>query len=345
MSVSDPVAPLALTMGEPAGIGGELALRIWCNQRDSVSPFFIIDDPKRLSKIAHACNLDICIEQIYTTERALEIFDYALPVLPVEIPLETNVQSGLPDPANVRAVIGSIDQAVKLARGGLASAVVTNPIHKGVLKEANFPFISHTDYLAHISGKNNAAQMMIVVDGLRTVPVTVHLPLREVASHLSIDAIVQAGRAARTSLQDDFGIKIPCLAVAAFNPHSGEDGTLGREEIDIITPAANTLRNDGLKVIGPLPADTLFHAEARSQYDAVLCMYHDQALIPAKSLDFYGGVNLTIGLSFVRTSPDHGTAFDLVGTGAARTDSLIAALRLAANIAELRGVHDNGKPT
>jgi len=343
MSVSAPVAPLALTMGEPAGIGGELALRIWCNQRDRVSPFFIVDDPKRLSNVACASGLDICIEKIYTAERALEIFDYALPVLPVEVPLEVNVKPGLPDPANARAVIGSIDQAVKLVRAGLASAIVTNPIHKGVLKKANFPFIGHTDYLAHISGEKNKPQMMIIVDELKTVPVTIHLPLREVANNLSIDGIVQAGRAASTSLQDDFGVKIPRLAIAAFNPHSGEDGMLGREEIDIIKPAANTLRNDGLRVIGPLPADTLFHAEARSQYDAVLCMYHDQALIPAKSLDFYGGVNLTVGLPFVRTSPDHGTAFDLVGTGTARTDSLIAALRLAANISERRDVHDEEK--
>jgi 4-hydroxythreonine-4-phosphate dehydrogenase len=233
-------------------------------------------------------------------------------------------------------VLESIDRAVSLARAGRCRAVVTNPIHKTTLYEAGFPHPGHTEYLAEGAGLDDPAVMMLVCEQLRVVPVTVHVSLIEAVALLRTDAIVHCAKRCAESLAADFNIAGPRIAVAGLNPHAGEDGNLGREEIDIIAPAVAALRRDGIEATGPLPADTLFHADARRQYDAVICMYHDQALIPLKTLDFTGGVNMTLGLPYVRTSPDHGTAFDIAGTGKADPTSLIAALELAARVARNR---------
>ena len=221
-------------------------------------------------------------------------------------------------------------------RSGRAAALVTNPIHKGSLYRAGFRHPGHTEYLAELAGTGEAPVMMLACPALRVVPITIHLPLRRAVESLTSAAIVHAGRVTDAALRRDFGIAAPVLAFAGLNPHAGEAGGLGREEIEIVEPALAELRAAGIDARGPLPADTMFHAEARRSYDAALCMYHDQALIPIKTVDFYGGVNVTLGLPFVRTSPDHGTAFAIAGRGVARPDSLIAALRLAAEMAARR---------
>ncbi len=327
-------------MGDPAGIGGDTVLRAWADHRGTVPPFFVIDDPGRLSALALALKLDCSIQTLSGPSEAHTHFAHALPVLPVQPPLAVPATPGTPDTANATAVIGAIDTAVALVRAGEASALVTNPIHKASLQDAGFAYPGHTEYLGHLADLGTQAVMMLVSGGseggLRVVPVTVHLALKDAAAALTTESIVAHGTITAAALQQDFGIANPRLAVAALNPHGGEDGKFGTEEIDIIAPAVTALRARGLTVDGPRPADTLFHAEARSTFDAVLCMYHDQALIPLKALDFYGGVNVTLGLPFVRTSPDHGTAFDLAGSGIARCDSLVAAIHLAATLAARR---------
>jgi 4-hydroxythreonine-4-phosphate dehydrogenase len=246
---------------------------------------------------------------------------------------------GRPDAANARAVIASIDQAVALVTRGRAAALVTNPIQKASLQDAGFKFSGHTEYLGHLAGGARAVMMLTVERAsppLRVVPVTVHEPLRAVAGLLSIESIVRCARAAVAALMADFGVARPRLAVAALNPHAGEDGKIGDEEARIIAPAVAALKASGIDARGPAPADTLFHAAARAAYDAVICMYHDQALVPLKTIDFAGGVNVTLGLPFVRTSPDHGTALDIAARGIADATSFIAALELAARLAARR---------
>ncbi len=323
-------------MGDPAGVGGEIALRAWVDHREFLPPFFVIDDPGRLSALALTLKLDCALQTIASVVDAPSYFTDALPVLTVDPPLTSPSKAGVPNPENAPSVIGAIDQAVALAQAGDVSAVVTNPIHKASLQQSGFSYPGHTEYLGHLAGQDSAAVMMLTGGGLRVVPVTVHLSLKDAAETLTTEAIVSHGLVAASALKRDFAIENPRLAVAALNPHAGEDGKFGTEEADIIVPAIETLKARGLIVDGPRPADTLFHDEARTQYDAVLCMYHDQALIPLKTLDFYGGVNVTLGLPFVRTSPDHGTAFDIAGTGIARCDSLVVAIRLAADIAAAR---------
>ena len=327
-------------MGEPAGIGGEIALTAWRVLREDpgAAPFFLIDDPARLQRLAAASGIDVPIAEIGAAAMAAERFTSALPVLPLDLPAKA--APGHPDPANASAVIEAIGMAVDLVQRGEAGAVVTNPIHKHTLYEAGFEFPGHTEYLAHLAGGGTAPVMLLLCPELKVVPVTVHLPLAKVAGALTGEAIVHAGRVLATALKRDFGIAAPRLAVAALNPHAGESGALGREEIEIIAPAVETLREDGIEVSGPAPADTLFHAEARSRYDAALCMYHDQALLPLKTLDFHSGVNATLGLPFIRTSPDHGTAFDIAGQGKADARSLIAALKTAAEMATQRQTAD-----
>lgn len=324
-------------MGEPAGIGGEIALAAWRSLRSeaSAAPFFLIDDPARLAALSGG---ESAIAEIAAPQDAAACFQDRLPVLPLRLPKEA--VPGQPDPANAEAVIGAIERAVALVQGGEAGAVVTNPIHKQVLYSAGFEFPGHTEYLAHLAGGGASSVMMLACPGLRVVPVTVHLPLKEVAGALTIEAIVHAGRVLNAALKRDLGIAAPRLAVAALNPHAGESGAIGREEIEIIAPAVETLRGEGIEVWDPAPADTLFHAEARANYDAALCMYHDQALIPLKTVDFHSGVNVTLGLPFVRTSPDHGTAFDIAGQGKADPRSLIAALRMAGEMATRRQAAD-----
>jgi 4-hydroxythreonine-4-phosphate dehydrogenase len=326
--------PVALTMGEPAGIGGEVALKAWLARRlKHLPPFFMIDDPERLEALAARLGLASPIRVIAEPEQATAAFSEALPVLPQPLPVA--VEPGHPTPANGAAVIAAIERATTLAQGGRAAAIVTNPIHKKSLYEAGFRYPGHTEFLAALAGVARPV-MMLAVPGLRVVPVTIHLPLADALSGLDTDAIVHCGRVTAESLTRDFAIAEPRLAVAGLNPHAGEDGGLGREENAIIAPAIEALRAAGIRTSGPAPADTLFHPRARARYDAAICMYHDQALIPLKTIDFDHGVNITLGLPFVRTSPDHGTAFDIAGTGGASAESLIAALRMAGEMAERR---------
>jgi 4-hydroxythreonine-4-phosphate dehydrogenase len=327
--------PLALTMGEPAGIGGELTLAAWTRRAEAgIPPFFALDDPARLERLAASLGWAIPLRKIADPGEAVAAFSSALPVLPVA--LAAPAAPGRPDAANAGAVIRSITTAAELAKDGRAAAVVTNPIQKKVLYAAGFRHAGHTEFLAELA-RGAPVVMMLVCPGLRVVPVTIHLPLSEAVAALSCDAIVAAGRIAAAGLERDFGIARPRLAVAALNPHGGEGGTLGREEIDIIAPAVARLREAGVAADGPFPADTLFHQAARQRSDAVLCMYHDQALIPLKTIDFAGGVNVTLGLPFIRSSPDHGTALDIAGTGKGDPSSLVAALKLAGEMAARRG--------
>jgi 4-hydroxythreonine-4-phosphate dehydrogenase len=327
--------PLALTMGEPAGIGGDIALAAWLERgRRALPPFFVIDDAGRLADLAQRLGLPVPIRPIAQPTAAAGLFAEALPVL--DRPLPAAVEPGRPDPAAATRVVSAIEEAVRLVMAGQAAAVVTNPIHKRTLYQAGFRFAGHTEFLADLAGAAKVV-MMLASNELKVVPVTVHLALAAAIQALTSDEIVAAGRITAAALRRDFAIARPRLAVAGLNPHAGEEGTMGREDIDVVAPAVQALQRDGIDAIGPLAADSMFHATARARYDAALCMYHDQALIPLKTIDFDGGVNVTLGLPFVRTSPDHGTAFDLAGSGKARPDSLIAAIRLAGQIAARRG--------
>ncbi|HTV90122.1 MAG TPA: 4-hydroxythreonine-4-phosphate dehydrogenase PdxA [Stellaceae bacterium] len=326
--------PLALTMGEPAGIGGEITLAAWRQRGSGVPPFYAIDDAGRLERLAGALGWEVPVRAIDAPEDAISVFADALPVVSLaRAPMAT---PGHPSVEDAELVIGSIDRAVADARKGRAAAVVTNPINKDALYRAGFHQPGHTEYLAELAGMREPAIMMLAGSELRVVPVTIHLALRDAIAALSTAAIVHAGRVADAALRRDFGIAAPVLAIAGLNPHAGENGGLGREDIDIVAPAIAELRAAGIDARGPYAADTMFHAAARRGYDAALCMYHDQALIPIKTIDFDGAVNVTLGLPFIRTSPDHGTAFDIAGKGIARPTSLIAALRLAADMAARR---------
>jgi len=327
-------APLALTPGEPAGVGCELAADAWLRRGEGIPAFLLIDDPDRVAARLRAIGRTVPIETIDAPERASECFGEALPVLAQQFPVRD--RPGHPDPANGRAVSDGIARAVDLVRAGQASAVVTNPIQKETLYQAGFAFPGHTEFLAHLAGPGTVPVMLLVGDELKVVPVTIHIPLSEVPRQLTSDGIVTVGRITAEAMRRDFGIARPRLAVAGLNPHAGEGGALGREDVEVVAPAVAALRAEGIDAFGPLPADTMFHAEARAGYDVALGMYHDQVLVPLKTLDFWGGVNVTLGLPFVRTSPDHGTALALAGTGRARPDSLIAALRLAARMAARR---------
>ncbi|MGB5093776.1 MAG: 4-hydroxythreonine-4-phosphate dehydrogenase PdxA [Parvibaculum sp.] len=325
---------LALTMGEPAGIGPEITLKAWLMRGGKMRvPFFVIGDPSLYAAQARQHALDVPLREITSPAEAAACFDDALPVLPYR--LSSPVRPGRLDPQNAAAVMASIDVGCDLALAGTVSGLVTNPIHKRVLYEAGLAVPGHTEYLAARTG-GAIPVMMLSCPGLRVVPVSVHVPLADVARVLTRDMIVAKGRILAHALRRDLGIAAPRIAVAGLNPHAGEEGHIGREEIDIITPAIEVLRADGLDVSGPLPADTLFHAAARERYDAALCMYHDQALIPIKTIDFDHGVNSTLGLPIVRTSPDHGTALDIAGRGMAHPGSLIAALQLAGQMAANR---------
>jgi 4-hydroxythreonine-4-phosphate dehydrogenase len=326
--------PLALTIGEPAGVGGEITLKAWrARNAEGLPPFFVFDVPERLAQLARSLGLDVPVRAITAPEEAAAIFASALPVLPIALPRP--VVLGKPDTGNAAAVIGAIAGAAQLVKQGRAAAIVTNPIQKETLYAAGFPHPGHTEYLAELAGGVTPV-MMLAGPELRVVPVTIHRPLREAIAVLRTADIVTAGRITAAALQRDFGIARPRLAVAGLNPHAGENGTTGREEIEIIAPAVQALRDLGIAVTGPAPADTLFHAAARKNYDAAICMYHDQALIPLKTIDFDRGVNITLGLPFIRTSPDHGTACDIAGQGIANPASLIAAIALAGELVARR---------
>lgn len=313
-------------MGEPAGIGAEIAVGAWRALRAAGPAFVLLDDATRFAGVP--------VRRVATAAEATAVFADALPVL--HRPLPAAVEPGRPDVANAAAVIAAIEEAVALARAGEVAGIVTNPIQKSVLTAAGFPHPGHTEFLGALAGLAAPPVMLLACPGLRTVPVTVHEPLAAAIARLTPALIEATARAVHAALIANFGITAPRLAVAGLNPHAGEAGTLGLEDRDIVAPAIAALRDAGIDATGPWPADTLFTPHARATYDAAICLYHDQALIPVKTLDMAGGVNVTLGLPFVRTSPDHGTALDIAGTGRADPASLIAALRLAAEIAAHR---------
>jgi 4-hydroxythreonine-4-phosphate dehydrogenase len=330
--MTDVEQPLALTFGDPAGIGPDITLHAWTARLQTdeplLPPFVLLGDPDVLAARARGLGIGVQIETIEEAAAASAVFADALPVLPV--PVARPVVAGRPDPDNAAAVQRSIERAVDLVRKGEARAVVTNPISKATLASAGFGFPGHTEFLAALAGlEASDAVMMLVGEDLKVVPVTIHLPLKDVFAALSTERILETLEIVARDVARYFGVTRPRIAVTGLNPHAGEDGTMGREEIDVIAPAIDAARGLGLDVTGPYPADTLFHEAARRTYDVAVAMYHDQALIPVKTLAFDTGVNVTLGLPFVRTSPDHGTAFALAGTGKASPRSLIAALRLA----------------
>tara|TARA_Y100001960_G_C14735021_1_gene859780 strand:+ start:176 stop:1210 length:1035 start_codon:yes stop_codon:yes gene_type:complete len=326
--------PIAVTMGEPAGIGGELVLKCWSSRRaNAVRPFYVVDDPNRISSLAIRLGMDVPIRVIQSPSQAISRFSTELPVMKIDLPIE--VDPGVPNYANSEAVIKSISTAVTAAQTGEAAAVVTNPVNKATLIQSKFPHPAHTEFLGALAQVDTPVMMLASRD-LRVVPVTRHLSLRDAIDALTIDSITHACRISHQALISDFGIENPRLIVAALNPHAGEDGQLGHEEKLIIKPAVAELRYGGMEVRGPLAADSIFHAIARKTYDAAICMYHDQALIPLKTTDFSGGVNVTLGLPFVRTSPDHGTAFEIAGKGIADETSMLAAISLASQISDRR---------
>jgi 4-hydroxythreonine-4-phosphate dehydrogenase len=327
--------PLALTQGDPAGIGPDITITAWLKREsERLSPFVFIGDPDVLRARAKLLGLTAPIEPC-DIEEAEAVFSRAIPVF--NIGSAGMVLAGQLTSASAPITISAISSAVEFCFEGRVSAVVTNPIAKSVLYEAGFGFPGHTEYLADLAEKHTGQSvtpvMMIAGPLLRVVPVTIHIPVKDVPHQLTQELIIETSRITHTDLRDKFGIERPRLAIAGLNPHAGEDGTMGREEIDVIIPAIEQLRSEGINAIGPLPADTMFHASARKNYDVAICMYHDQALIPAKALGFDDSVNTTLGLPFIRTSPDHGTAFGIAGKGIANDSSLIAALKLAAQSA------------
>jgi 4-hydroxythreonine-4-phosphate dehydrogenase len=328
------IAPLALTMGEPAGIGPDVTLAAWARRKALGLPaFYYLADPVFLATRARRMGLDVPIETVSAADAAA-VFGRALPVVPLDSSVE--VTPGAPSVATAQAVIEAIARAVGDVRAGLASAVVTAPIAKKTLYDAGFQHPGHTEFLGTLSaawtGEAARPVMMLAGPELKAVPVTIHIPLRDVAGALSERLIVDTARIVATDLRRRFGKPAPRIAVAGLNPHAGENGTMGDEDERIVRPAVAALRAEGIDARGPLSADTMFHAQARTTYDAALCMYHDQALIPSKTINFTETVNVTLGLAFIRTSPDHGTAFDIAGTGKADPSSLAAALRLAAEL-------------
>jgi 4-hydroxythreonine-4-phosphate dehydrogenase len=324
---------LAVTPGDPAGIGPEITLRAWL-QRGSDTPFFLVGDPGFIARVGERMGFEVPV-QTCAPEEAAEVFGRALPVVPTGI--EVVAEPGRPDPGAARGTLRAIEMAVALVRAGRASAVVTNPIAKHVLYEAGFPYLGHTEFLAALATEPGQPPphpvMMLWCEDLAVVPVTVHIPLRQAPDALTTALILDTARIVTRDLRERFGVATPRLALAGLNPHAGENGAMGREDEEVIAPAIAMLRAEGIDAAGPFPADTLFHAAARKRYDAALAMYHDQALIPIKTIAFDEAVNVTLGLPFIRTSPDHGTAFDIAGRGVARPDSPLAALRPTARLA------------
>jgi len=323
--------PVALTLGDPAGIGSEIALRAWAELRDGPA-FFLIGDLGHVTGLG--ARLGLPVRPIAAPAEAGAAMAAGLPVLDHPLPLAASL--GRPEPGNASAVVAIIARAVALAQAGEALAVCTNPIAKALLKQgAGFAFPGHTEYLGHLCGVERPV-MMLAAPALRVVPVTIHIALSEVPEALTRELLEETIRVAHQGLVRDFGIAAPRIAVAGLNPHAGEAGTMGREEIEVIVPVLDRLRAEGMALFGPRSADTMFHPAARAGYDAAVCMYHDQALIPIKTIDFDGGVNVTLGLDIVRTSPDHGTAFDIAAELRANPSSLVAALRLANDMGRAR---------
>lgn len=337
-------SPIGVTMGEPSGIGGEITLKAWQARQATTHPFFVLDSPERLSRLSADMGLDINVTPISDPSECTSLFDTCLPVLP----LSSNVDAlpGRPSTKNAIAVVESIDRAFELSKNGTASAVVTNPIQKETLYQANFVHPGHTEYLAHLDGADVTPVMMLASPILRVVPVTVHVSLADAIASLTQDLIVEKSEITIHAMMRDYNIARPRIAIAGLNPHAGEKGTIGDHEIRIIQPAIERLRqSNNADIVGPVPPDALFTPRARGTYDVAICMYHDQALIPIKALDFDRAVNVTLGLSVVRTSPDHGTALDIAGKGVAEPTSLLSAIAVASEIAaarSARSVTSNG---
>jgi len=326
-------APLALTIGEPSGIGPDIAIAAWLMRREiNIPRFYLLGDEHCIRRRAKHLNVGIQTKET-APEDAAARFDDALPVAPTGH--TATGEPGKPDVTSAFAAIAAIEQAVRDVKEKRASAVVTNPIAKSVLYKAGFRHPGHTEFLAELAANGRQPPrpvMMIWSPELAVVPVTIHLALRDAIAELTGDLIVETATIVATDMKKRLGVHKPRLAIAGLNPHAGEDGSLGTEDREIIIPAVERLRASGIDARGPLPADTMFHEAARKSYDCAICMYHDQALIPVKTLAFDHGVNVTLGLPFIRTSPDHGTAFDIAGTGKANPSSLIAALQLAARM-------------
>ncbi len=326
-------APLALSMGEPAGIGPEIIAGAWSALAAEGPAFVVIGDAALLRAQGRP------VQTVMAASDAVTVFRHAIPVL--DQPLPAPVIPGHPEAANAGTVADWIEQAVNLALSGEASGVVTAPIAKAPLYAAGFRFPGHTEFIAELTADvpysgTRGPVMMLTAKDLRACLVTIHAPLAEVPELVTLERVCRTARVVHEAMRRDFGIGTPRLALAALNPHAGESGSIGLEEIEVLAPAVAALRAEGIAITDPRPADTLFHDAALATYDAVLCLYHDQALIPVKTLDFWGGVNTTLGLPLIRTSPDHGTGFDIAGKGVARADSLIAAIRLAGSMAAAR---------
>jgi len=319
--------PIVISCGEPAGIGPEIAVASF-RALHAELPLLWLGDPRHLPDgTDHACIDD-------PAEAAALCAAGTLPVM--RVTMDGSATRGTADPANAQGVIDAIATGVQMVTRGQARAICTAPIHKAALIDgADFAYPGHTEYLAALAGVDRVV-MMLACDALRVVPVTIHIPLADVSSALTASLLTDTLLITHAALRRDFGISRPRIAVAGLNPHAGEDGKMGGEEIEMITPVLDALRSEGMDLIGPMSADTMFHTAARQNYDVAVCMYHDQALIPVKTLGFDTGVNVTLGLPFIRTSPDHGTAFDIAGKGLANPSSMIAALRMAATMADAR---------
>jgi len=333
--MSDATAlPLALTLGEPAGIGPDLTLQLWHRRVELRLPaFYLIADPEFIKRRARLLGLDVAVS-VAKPAQATDMFGHALPISALDSLVTAT--PGRPDASSAPSAIASIQRAVADVLAGQAAAIVTNPVAKNVLYRSGFAEPGHTEFLAKLvkesTGKAVTPVMMLWSPELAVVPVTIHLPFRDVVTKLTSELVVKTARIVARDLAARFGISRPRIVVAGLNPHAGEQGALGEEDGKIVAPAVKQLQAEGIDAIGPLPADTLFHERARASYDVALCMYHDQALIPIKTLAFDHAVNVTLGLPFVRTSPDHGTAFDIAGKGTANPSSLLAALTLAARL-------------
>jgi 4-hydroxythreonine-4-phosphate dehydrogenase len=321
-------APLAISLGDPAGVGPELIAKAWAlRNSEAVPPFCVAGGAGILGQTARICGLDIPVEVISDPQEALSVFANALPVL---AGADGACDPGRPSREGAKVALASLEQATGLAIGGAASALLTGPIAKSELANVGFAFPGQTEFVAHACGVSaDDAVMMLAGPSLRTVPLTVHCALSEVPDRITQDLILRRCRIVDAAMRSDFGMARPRLAIAGLNPHAGENGRMGQEDAETIVPAIAKLRAEGIDATGPHPADTLFAPHKRETYDIAIAMYHDQALIPLKTLDFDQGVNMTLGLPIIRTSPDHGTAFDIAGMNSARPDSFIAAIRMA----------------
>ena len=327
----EPDAPLAVSLGDPAGIGPEIATKAWVERsRASLPPFFVVGDVRAVEAVWLGP-----VERIRDPREALSVFDHALPIMQMEDP--GPIVPGEPNLEGARCSLDSLELAAGLTRSGAARALVTGPVSKTQLYAIGFAHAGQTEFIAERCGvSSDNAVMLLAGPTLKVVPVTTHIPLAEVSAVLSVEMIVAKARATVRGLQRNFGIDNPRLAFAGFNPHAGEEGAIGREEIDFIIPAIEILRGEGIDASGPTASDAMFHSRARAQYDAAICLYHDQALIPLKTLHFDDGVNMTLGLPIVRTAPDHGTAFGIAGKNVANPGAMIAAIQMAAQAAEFR---------